>query len=99
MAYKIQTGKPASERIIRIYNYIGLNWGSRTADKFFDKLAFRVRQIHKHPEIGRPSKKKSQFRRITVAKFNIIYYRIKGSTIIIESLYDSRADPQKNPYD
>lgn len=99
MAYKLHISKSVAKGIGRISEYIGANWGVRASDKFFSKFENKARQILQQPGVGRPSKKKAEFRRVTVARYNIVYYRINGSAIIIESIYDSRADPQKNPHD
>jgi plasmid stabilization system protein ParE len=99
MAYKIQVNEKVAKEVIRIYKDIAGNWGFKVADKFYDKFEFRVGQILKHPQIGRPSKKKSEFRKILVAKRNIMYYRIDSMDIILQSLLNSNIDPRKNPYD
>jgi plasmid stabilization system protein ParE len=75
------------------------NWGINAAKKFYRKVELKIGQLLKHPGIGRPSKNKPDFRKILVAKRNIIYYKIKVSEIYIENLLNAYADPQKNPYD
>lgn len=56
MAYKIKIELQAKKEIAHVYEYILDNWGSKIADKFYGKFASGVRQMQKHPEIGRPQK-------------------------------------------
>jgi plasmid stabilization system protein ParE len=99
MAYTIQIHPQAQKEIIRIYKYIVDNWGFKAADKFYGKVEFKIEQIIRHPGIGRPSKKKPDFRKLLVAKRNIMYYYIEGTGIWIENLLNAYADPEKNPYE
>ena len=99
MAYKLQIDPQVKKEVIRLYDYIVDNWGFKAADKFYGKVEFKIEQIIRHPGIGRPSKKKPDFRKILVAKRNIIYYKIKDTEIRVENLLNAYADPQQNPYD
>ena len=98
MAYKLQVDPQVKKEVTRIYDYIVENWGFKAADKFYGKVEFKIEQIIRHPGIGRPSKKKPAFRKILVAKRNIIYYKILGAEIWIENLLNAYGDPGNNPY-
>jgi len=54
--------------------------------------------LSKHPFIGAESEYFKDIRSILITKHNRLYYRIKEDTIEVINMYDTRANPNKNPY-
>jgi plasmid stabilization system protein ParE len=98
MARRIQTTKRFNIKVSRVYDYVTVNWGVKTADNFRKKLVNRVLQMQQHPGIGRPSSKKPHIRRVLVGKQNILYYSNKRSRLYLHNMFSSYSDPNKNPY-
>jgi plasmid stabilization system protein ParE len=99
MAYKLKTNKRFEKDLANIYEYIAENYGSITADGFVDKVDIKVRLLLQYPEFGRPSSQKYPIRKLNIAKYNKLYYRLVNNQIILIRILDDRKDPRKNKYE
>jgi|SRR5689334_3728577 len=99
MAHQIIYKKRFSNKLIKLLQYLEVEWGQKTAAEFLNKLDSRIHTLKEQPFIGKPSAKKPQVRTILITKHNRIYYKISNNTIIILNLYDTRKNPQNNPYE
>jgi len=73
--------------------------GQKTATEFLSKLDTRIHTLKEQPFIGKPSAKKPEIRTILITRHNRLYYKVSNKAIIILNMYDTRRNPQKNPYE
>jgi plasmid stabilization system protein ParE len=64
-------------------------------ENFSQKLDHTIELISKNPELFQASKKKKNIRRVVVAKYNTLYYRLNYETVEIISFFSNRQDPKK----
>ena len=98
MAYKTIVKKRFTNKVIKLLYYLEAEWGRTVADRFANKLEKRLDNLLKQPFTGAESGYFKNVRSILITKHNRLYYRIKGTTIEIINLYDTRMNPKKNPY-
>ena len=99
MAYHIVWTDIAKEDIRAVIEYLKLRWSATTAEKFIDNFYTQITLISNQPFIGIASDKYKNVRRILITKHNALFYRVENSTITLLSLFDTRQNPDKNPYD
>lgn len=80
-----------------LIGYLKDEFSEDTAQKFIKKVSAKLSQVAHYPESGHATLFKT-IRRIKIGKYNSFYYRISGAKIIILFIWDSRIDPDKNPY-
>jgi len=73
--------------------------GQKTATEFLSKLDTRIHTLKEQLFIGKPSAKKPEIRTILITRHNRLYYKVSNKAIIILNMYDTRRNPQKNPYE
>lgn len=98
MAYEIIYKKSFLNKLLKLLDYLRINWGYSVADNFILKFQRRLNTISKHPFIGSPSVTVKSVRSILITRQNRIFYRVKGNVIEVINMYDTRANPKKNPY-
>ncbi len=99
MAYKIILSKLFLNKTIKLINYLEKKWGRKVAEEFKKELDGKILQISETPDIGINSIKVFNVKRIVITKHNKLFYKIKGNTIYIITLFDTRQDPKKNKYE
>lgn len=97
MAKAIVWKPKANQQILEIETYLIANFSHRVANRFIDALYHKLDRLQHFPESGQPTRFKT-IRRSRVTKFISLFYRIQGNFIVIHFVWDSRHDPQKNPY-
>jgi plasmid stabilization system protein ParE len=85
--------------VANTYEYLATEWGFSVADAFYNKIIQKLDVLQKQPFIGKISKKRPTIRRTLLGKYNILYYRIDGDTVVIINLLNSKRNPKRNPYD
>ena len=98
MAYKIIYKKRFVNKLLKLLDYLKTEWGENVSEAFIVKLQKRLNTLSMQPYIGVPSSLIRPVRSILITKHNRLYYRIKDDTIEVINMYDTRSDPQKNPY-
>lgn len=73
-------------------------WGQTVARRFENRLEKRLDNLSKHPLTGAKSEYFKNIHSILITKHSRLYYRIKEDTIEVINMYDTRANPKKNPY-
>jgi len=76
-----------------------VEWGQRRAVEFLSKLDTRIDTLKEQPFIGKPSGRKPEVRTVLITKHNRLYYKVSNNTIVILNMYDTRRNPQKNPFE
>lgn len=89
MAYTIVTKKRFLNKVVRVLAYLESEWSKNVADDFLAILESKLHAIQHHPYIGRQTGLKN-IRSLHVTKHNRIYYRVKGATIAVMNLFDTR---------
>jgi plasmid stabilization system protein ParE len=85
-------------KLLKLLDYLKTEWGENVSEAFIVKLQKRLNTLSMQPYIGVPSSLIRPVRSILITKHNRLYYRIKDDTIEVINMYDTRSDPQKNPY-
>lgn len=87
----------ANQQILEIEAYLISNFSDRVANKFIDALYHKLDRLQHFPESGQPTRFKT-IRRSRINKFTSLFYKNQGNFIVVHFIWDSRQDPQKNPY-
>lgn len=82
----------------RVFDYLLINFSSKIALSFLDKIQERIDLISKHPSIGKPSPNHRNVRSIMVKPYNLLFYTYQNNKITILCLFDMRRNPEKKPY-
>lgn len=89
--------KRAQRLFEAIISYLETEHSQASAENLVKDVYLKLQILQKQPFIGRPSVKKKNIRYVLVRKRKI-YYRVGGNTIYVVHIFDSRQDPNKNPY-
>jgi len=92
--YKILWTEFALSELSEVYEYLELNFSERELKKLSVEIEKTIRLISINPSLFPYSKSKS-IRRVTIMKFNTLYYREKDNTIEIISFFNNRKNPNK----
>ena len=98
MAYQIIPKKLFTKKVSKVLQYLEREWSHEIAQEFLRKIDKKFDILSKQPMVGRKSKKYKNVHGIIITPHNKMYYRIQDNKVIIINLFDTRADPAKNPY-
>ena len=98
MAYQIVTKNRFKKKVTKILGFLEKEWSKKVAQEFLKKIDKKFDILSKQPLIGRHSEKYKNVRCVLITPHNKMYYRIEGNKVIIINLFDTRSDPEKNPY-
>ena len=98
MAYKIIVKKRFTNKVQKILAYLEKEWSKKVAGEFLLKIDRRLDLISKQPFAGAVSLKIKEVRGLLITRHNKLFYKVKGNTVIILNMYDTRMNPKKNPY-
>jgi plasmid stabilization system protein ParE len=98
MAYKVRWTAIAAEDYESVIDYLVKNWGVLTAESFITNIESRITLLQEFPFIGVASKIRAEIRSIVLTKHNLLYYRVLNDSIEILNIFDTRQNPEKNPY-
>lgn len=90
MAYKVVVKKRFITKLNRILKYLEMEWGEKVALEFAQKVDARLDSLEHHPCIGAPTHKHADTRGLYITKHNRLFYKIKGKTVVILNIYDTR---------
>ena len=93
MVKEVVITERAGQEYLAVIKYLNDFWTIKEIEKFEQKLLKAISIIEKHPEAFAVSK--NNIRKCVFDKNNIIYYRIKISTIEILSVWAVRKNPKK----
>ncbi len=96
----------ASEHVIRwtdesirnlevILEYLETNWTEKEVNSFKSKLGQLLETIRKFPTIFPASQAVPRLRKAVLSAQTTVFYEIKGESINLISLFDTRQDPSK----
>lgn len=92
--YKILWTQHALEELQKTIKFLQTNWTSRDLRNFAEKLDHSIELISKNPELF-PFSESKKIRKAVITKHNVLYYRVKGDTVEILSIFSTRQDPGK----
>ena len=96
MAYKISWPDIALEDYHQIVDYLINSWPLTVAIDFEKMVNRKLTNLSKQPFTGIKSDRNPIIRSILFTKHNRLFYRVKGSSIELLSIIDTRMDPSKN---
>ena len=97
-AYEIRWTELAVEDYNIVVNYLLENWSIKVAEDFITIIERRIKTLSGQPFIGIASETKPEIRSRLITKHNRLYYRIADNTIELLNLFNTRKDPENNPY-
>ena len=92
--YKILWTDNALEELDNTIKYLEGNFTRKELERLSQKIENIVSLISQNPRLFSKSEKKDIYR-VTILKFNTMYYRIKGDNIEILSFFSNRQNPKK----
>jgi len=93
--YKVFWTDHALAELKQTIEFLEINWTEKELKKFASRLDHTLEIAVKNPELFPESMERKEVRKAVVDKFNTLYYRTKGNTIEILSLFASRQGPNK----
>jgi Txe/YoeB family toxin of Txe-Axe toxin-antitoxin module len=98
MAYRVIYKVRFRTSLVQLLFYLESEWGKGVADQLLVKLEKRIERLKLQPFTGIRSEKVSNVRSVLVTYQNRLFYRVKGNTIEILNLYDTRRNPGTKRY-
>jgi plasmid stabilization system protein ParE len=92
--YNILWTDHALEELESTIKYLETNFTVKELEKLSQKIDSVVNLISQNPHIFSKSEKKEIYR-VTILKFNTLYYRIKDNNVEILSFFSNRQNPVK----
>ncbi len=92
---KIRWTKRALNTIDQVLEYLELDWGIVTSEKFAQSFQRNLKTLSQTPRIGKTYDKKRGIRAFVISKHITIYYRIKNEVIIILQVFVNKQNPSK----
>lgn len=96
--YKILWTDSALKELERTIDYLIQNWTEKELRNLALKIEETLELISSNPELFPRSEIKKDIRRVVIAKFNTIYYRIKGNNLEIISFFSNRQNPKRRKF-
>lgn len=94
---KVFISELAESKILRLSEYLLIEWNLKTRDKFISKLTNKIKQISKQPDSCPKSSEYPGLYKCVVTKQTTFYYRIlrQSDEIEIITIFDTRQNPNK----
>jgi plasmid stabilization system protein ParE len=92
--YKILWTDHALSELEKTIEYLESSFSNKQLEKLSQKIESIVSLISQNPGLFSKSDKQGVYK-VTILKFNTMYYRIQGDNIEILSFFSNRQDPQK----
>jgi len=94
IGYKILWTDHALGELENTIEYLEINFGRKELEKLSQKIESIVSLISQNPLLFSKSDRKGIYR-VTILKFNTMYYRIQGDSIEILSFFSNRQHPKR----
>ena len=88
----------ALRQLFEVGDYIDQRFGTTVANQFVNDAFSVAENLLEFPELGKLSKKYKTVRWLLLGKYHRMYYRIKGASVFIVRLADTRRNPKRDPY-
>lgn len=83
---------------MKVLAYLEKEWSHKVAKEFLLKIDRRIELLSTQPFIGASYTTIKDIRGLLITRHNRLYYKIKGETVIVLNMYDTRIKPKRNPY-
>lgn len=93
--YRILWTDLALKELESTIEYLMNNWSEKEVKTLALKIEETLELVSMNPNLFQSSEIKKDLRRVIIAKYNTMYYRIKGDTIEIISFFSNRQNPKK----
>lgn len=97
MSFEINWTPRAKNNLDSIKTYLSEEWSNSTSKSFESKVKDFTEIIKEFPNLGSVEYNSKGIRGFQITKQIRIFYRIKGTRIIILALFDTRQHPKKRP--
>jgi len=98
MALEIEWSKRADNSFDRIIDYLHSEWGNQVVQAFVRKTYDFLDILAEFPEVGSLQVQDKGIRGFTLIKQVIMFYKVKGNSIIILDFFDTRQNPEKKKF-
>ncbi|KGO84710.1 hypothetical protein Q765_20090 [Flavobacterium rivuli WB 3.3-2 = DSM 21788] len=95
MSKEIIWSSAAENDLIKILDYLNLNWNTKVTNSFLDILGKNISQVSFTPDLFPVFNKSLNIRKCVITKHNTLYYENHYSEIVILRIYDVRQNPDK----
>ena len=92
---KIVWTKFSETSLLEIVNYIEIDFGNLTAEKYYSKVLETVDNIGISPELFPVFQSSTETRKAVINKKTILYYKIIEENIMLLAFYDVRMGTHK----
>ncbi|HNP17660.1 MAG TPA: type II toxin-antitoxin system RelE/ParE family toxin [Fulvivirga sp.] len=89
--------KKSKTKFLEIAEYIQLKFGSKSSEKFTDKVLDFIELIRRFPELGSLEVSDKQIYGFQLTKQTKVFYRINKQQISILTFFDTCQNPEKKP--
>jgi plasmid stabilization system protein ParE len=87
----------AQKKLESIWNYLKAEFGEKSAHTFREKTTKFLNTVSEFPEVGISEVPEKNIRSYLITSKTRVFYRIKGSRILILTFFDVRQHPLKKP--
>lgn len=93
--YKILWTDFALSELENTIEYLEENWTEKELQNLAREIEETLSLLSHNPNLFQTSDIKKDIRRVVVAKYNTLYYRVNNNTIEILSFFSNRQSPKK----
>ncbi len=93
--YKILWTPFAINELRKTIIYLEENWTIKEISKLTNEIEDTLFLLSHNPFLFQASSIKKNMRRVVIARYNTLYYRIQGDSVEIISFFSNRQGPQK----
>jgi plasmid stabilization system protein ParE len=79
-------------------NFLRENFSETVVEKFKLAIEKKIIYIAEYPTVGRKVHKTKTVQFVNFGKHYQLFYSVKGSTLFISSIFDTRQNPSKRPF-
>ena len=97
MVKTVKMNQAATRAISEIAEYLEAEYSYQTAINFVDNFYRTVEKIKEHPTRGRTSPTSPTLQFLNIDKHRQLFYRVRGTTLVIVDIFDTRQHPSKRP--
>lgn len=96
MAYKIVVSNRFSQKLGKIFSYLEQNFPEKISEDFLENIDKKLHLLINQPDIGIASSKIKDVRKISLTRFDKLYYQVKGRKIILLDMLKTTGKTDEN---
>lgn len=93
--YEIFWTENALKELEATFEYLNQNWTKIESHNLSLRLEETLYLISRNPNLFQNSNIRKAIRKVVIAKYNTMYYRVNGGNIEILSFFSNRQNPKK----